>query len=392
MKIIIGTESFAPNISGVAVATELLAENLAKAGHAVFVFAPSGDFKDHLDSEYKEYKVYRFKSIENPFRKNFRVAFLPKQSVYKLLAEIKPDIIHLQDPAAISNALLKSARRMNIPIIVTNHFTLDYITSYLRYLKPFHPIIKWGFRRYLSNFYNKCNEVTCPTETVKKELLKWRVKKPVTAISNGVDLDRFYNYLGIIDIFFKYHLPRNPIVLYAGRIDKDKNLAVLINAIPEVLGQVEAHFVLAGSGDKVEQMKELSKELGVDHAVSFIGWIDRESEDLQKIYQVASVFAIASPLETQSIVTMEAMASGLPIVAANSGALPELVKNDQNGFLFKAGDSADMAKKITDILLDKKMRIRMKKKSLEFISSHQIEISFNKLLEVYYRVLKNHQK
>lgn len=372
MKIVIGSESFLPNISGVSVHAELLAQNLSKNGHKVFVFAPSESYRTYRDTKSCPYTIVRIKSVPNPFRKGFRFGFLPKNDVAREIAKINPDIIHLQDPTAICTALLKVANSKKIPVVITNHFSLGYVTSYLPLLKPFHGLIRSILQSHLTRFYNKCDYIFCPTETVRADLLKWNITKPIKAISNGVDLERFFSYSSPSAIQLKYHLPINQIVLYVGRINVDKNIETIVSAIPHVLKKVNAHFVFVGGGDDLPKMKKQAKKLNVERQTTFLGFIPHESEDLPQIYQIANVFVIASTIETQSIVTLEAMASGLPMVAANSGALPELVKDGVNGFLFPAKDSEEMANKIVKILEDEKLSMKMKKAALTTVSKHQI--------------------
>jgi len=388
MKIVIGTESFAPSISGVAITTEVMASGLSKLGYQVYVFAP-----DHPQADDRNYnfKVIRFRSKPNPFRQGFMVAKSPSKEVLKHVLKIKPNLIHLQDPTNIGTGLLKASQKYKIPIVISNHFSLDYIVSYVNWLKPLHSLMKFGLRKYLARYYNLCDWVICPTETVKKDLVSWGVKKPVEAISNGVDLERFYSWSDLKDLYLKYHLPQNPIVLYVGRIDQDKNLEVLIRAIPEVLKKINAHFVVAGSGKDLVKIKKLTQDLKIDQQISFLGLVDHHSEDLPQLYQVSEVFVIPSPHETQSMVVMEAMASGLPIIGPDSGALPELIKNGQNGFLFEPADSVDLATKIIKILQDKDLRNKMKINSLKMISSHQYQESIKKIKRIYEKVLASHQ-
>lgn len=165
MKIIIGSESFAPSISGVAIATEVMATGLAKLGYQVYVFAP-----DHPQANDKNYnfQVFRFKSRGNPFRKGFMVAQKPKKEIFRQVLRLKPEIIHLQDPTNIGTGLLKAGQKLKIPIVISNHFSLDYVVSYFNYLKPLHPLMKFVLRKYLASYYNHCDRVVCPTETVKK--------------------------------------------------------------------------------------------------------------------------------------------------------------------------------------------------------------------------------
>lgn len=387
MKIIIGSESFAPNISGVATAAELLARNLTEAGHKVWVFAPSRSRKSHIDKDYKDFCVVRLKSMVNPFRKGFRVTLLPGKEITTRVLEIKPDIIHLQDPTSICSGLLRVAKENGIKTVATNHFSLDYVVSYLKFLKPFHSQIKFILKLYLSGFYNQCDAVTCPTETVKKDLLTWGVKTEVTPISNGVDLDKFFVHSNLADLKRKYHLPPNPKVLYMGRVDKDKRIEVLISAIPYVLQLSDAHFIIAGMGDEVDKMKKLAQKLNIERQISWIGWIDKDSLDFQQIYQSASLFVIPSPIETQSIVTMEAMAAGLPVVGANAGALPELIGDGENGYLFEPDDSRDLADKISKILKNKSLAQKMRARSLEKIAAHEISKNFAEVLKIYEKLV-----
>ena len=389
MKIIIGAESFAPNISGVAVVTELLADHLAAAGHEVSVFAPSFRYATLPDPTYEAFSVLRLKSIPNPFRKGFRVAFFPRSDVLRAVRDIRPDIIHLQDPTSVCGNLLRAAEQLGIPVIVSNHFSLDYVISYFPYLSMFHSSIRARLMRYLVRFYNRCDHVLCPTQTIKRELEKWGITTPIEAVSNGVDLERFYSYSSPATVRVKYHLPPGPLALYVGRIDKDKSLDVLIRAVPLVLSRMDAHFVLVGDGDEVGKLKAMVEDLGLERKVHFLGWINHDSQDLPEVYQIADVFAIPSAIETQSIVTLEALASGLPVVAADGGALPELVKDGDNGYLFPPGSEADLAEKIVRILRDEDLRAHMRKNSLEIVSEHQIEESFARIAAIYEEVCKS---
>ena len=175
----------------------------------------------------------------------------------------------------------------------------------------------------------------------------------------------------------------NPLVLYAGRIDKDKNMSILIKAISEVVEQTQAHFVFVGGGDVLSKIKKMAVKCKVEKEITWIDWVDRKLIDLPKLYQAASLFVIPSVIETQSLVTMEAMASGLPVVGANAGALPELIKDGVNGYLYRADSSSDLSQKIIKIIKNHNLRTKMGKKSLEIISNHQISESLAKILKIY---------
>lgn len=383
MKIIIGSESFSPNISGVAVATENCAHYCAKAGHQVFVFVPSEQYTTYRDARFKDFTVIRFQSIPNPFRKTFRVAFMAQQEIVREFLKIKPDIVHIQDPTSICSILRKTARRHHVPIVAHNHFNLDYVTSYVPSIKIIHPLLHTILRRYLTHFYNGCDAVICPTHTVVQTLSTWGIATPLHAISNGVDVDRFYSWSNPSDFLHKHAILDKPCILYVGRVDTDKHIDVLIRALPDVLKRHDIQCIIAGDGGEMKRLHTLARTLNVDHALKWLGWIDNKSDDLPVLYQIATIFVHPSPIETQSIVTLEAMASGLPIVAARAGALPELVSDGENGYLFTPGDPHACGSAIVRILDHPEDLEKMRKCSLDKVASHQITTSFDTIQTIY---------
>jgi glycosyltransferase involved in cell wall biosynthesis len=386
MKIILATESFLPNISGVAVATENLANNLTSAGHEVYVFCPSRSFESHIDKSFKKYTVVRLKSIINPFRQGFRITAASNHEITKKVEDIAPDLIHLQDPATIGTVLRDVGKKLEIPVVITNHFSLEYALSYVRFLGFMVPLAKSALVKYLVNFYDKCDYVVTPTETFAKQVRSWGVTTPVKAVSNGIFFDRFqkkFSRENIEQFREKYHLPDNPTVLYLGRVDKDKSIDILVNAAKTVISKVNAHFIIAGSGDEIENIIKMTEDLGIRNYFTFLGRIDHESDDFLQIYKSSTLFAIPSTIETQSLVTLEAMSCGLPIVAANANALPELVKPKLNGYLFTPADDKEMANDIIRIIKDKKLAQKMGHNSVHIASDHEMSLAFGHMLDLY---------
>lgn len=391
MKVILGTESFPPNISGVATATVNLAENLTKAGHKAFVFTPGSVLSTKIDRRFPDYKVFRVKSISNPFREGYRITFTSEKEIERKILEIKPDIIHLQDPANIGRILRDIGDRNHIPVIITNHFSLEYALSYVKFFNLINPLLRSALVEYLVSFYDRCDQVVTPTETFAKQVRSWGVETPVCAVSNGLEIESFLGSKSKSEIDRAkqvFHLPDNKIVLYLGRVDKDKSIDVLVRAIPEVLKRVNAHFVIAGTGGEVENLQQLAISLDVSNDITFLGFIDHDSPDFVRLYKCASLFAIPSTIETQSLVTLEALASGLPAVGADANALPELIQNKRNGFLFKPGDSKELAKHITTILLSPKLAARMGAESVEIATGHKMKKSFAKMFSLYEEVIE----
>ena len=188
-------------------------------------------------------------------------------------------------------------------------------------------------------------------------------------------------------MFERYKIPRKPILLYVGRLDKEKNLDLVIKASALAFGHVDFHLVIAGTGAEKNRLNKLAKNLGIEDHITFTGFVP--DEDLPNLYAMAKCFVNAGTAELQSIVTMEAMATGLPIIAANAVALPELVHNGENGFLFEADDDNALAKYIERIFLDEPLRVRMGKESLNIIAEHDISKTINAFEEIYKTLLKD---
>lgn len=389
LRILIGSESFYPNVSGVAVSAWNLAAYLAGHGHEVAVMAPSTRLADDYEKYPEGFCVFRFLSVPNPFRSGFRVTMHPYKRILNAVKDWKPDVIHLEDPASICSCLAKAGDLYNIPVVISHHFTLDYILSYFRFLKPLHQYSRRQLSRYLRNFYNRCQHVICPSETVEKWLISIGVYAPITVISNGVNLQRFFNYESPVAIRFNLGLPDLPIVLYVGRIDLDKRLNILLEAVPLVLKNHPACFVLCGGGNLLERLKKRILQEGLNEHVVFWGQLDHNDDNLPRLYQLASCFVMPSCIETQSIVTMEAMAAGLPVVAADSGALPELVSDGETGFLFKPNNAYDLAEKISQLLDNPEMAEHMGHVAMKKILKHDINLNLQNVVKVYERVVMN---
>jgi glycosyltransferase involved in cell wall biosynthesis len=197
------------------------------------------------------------------------------------------------------------------------------------------------------------------------------LKDKITPISNGIDTS-LCNPKNNGEYHRKrFKLQKKNIVMYAGRISHEKNLDVIIKTIPYVIKKIDAHFLFVGSGGEYKiSLENLAEKLKVTKHTTFTDFLDWD--DYPNIYTVADLFIIPSEAELQSIVTLEAVASGLPVVVVNKGALPELARSN-NGLIFESQNSEDMADKIIQILSDNKLKKQMGKNSLELVKKHALK-------------------
>lgn len=371
MKILLATESYYPNIDGGAVAQYNLMKELKKLGHEPVVVAPGNSIRNYVE-EIDGYQVYRAGSITLPFymKSRYRFSPFPFFKLRKIINKFKPDIVHICSPYPIGGSAYIWARKNHIPIISSIHILPE------NFLSPFigsklYERIKESFWKYLIYFFNLADWTTVPTQSGADIYIKNGLVNNITPISNGIDTKIFNPKNDGEYLRKKFNLPKNNIVLTTGRITPEKNLEVLINAIPHVIKKIDAHFLFVGSGgDYKQNLQKLVKKLKVTDNTTFTSFLDWG--DYPKIFSIADLFTLPSEFELQSIVTLEAVASGLPVVVVNNGALPELA-NSGNGFVFEPKNSIEMAEKITKLLSDIKLKKKMSKNSLELVKKHTLD-------------------
>ena len=387
MKILTATDTYYPDVNGGAYFTYRLATLLAKRGHNVFVMCPSRSFKNTI-SNHEAVAVYGIRSIHLPVYQNFRVSPLfTSRTIMRVIREISPDIVHIQNHFLIGKEAVNAARTLGIPVMGTNHFMPQNLTHYLhlpgiaeRWLQRF------AWRQFVRVF-EQLDFATTPTQTAAALLVKAGLNKKVVPISCGIDLERFKPTNDGAYLRRRFAIPTDKaVLLYVGRLDKEKRIDMILRALSEISRVTSVHLVLAGIGKEKRNLEELAEKLGIQRVVTFTGFVP--DEDLQNVYLIADLFVTAGIAELQSIVTMEAMASGLPVVAVNAMALPELVHDGENGYLFSDGNSQMFTEKVIAILSDQTMRAKMSKKSLEIIKNHDINKTMEKYEAIYSEIKK----
>jgi len=389
MKILLATESYYPNIDGGAVAQYNLMHELKQLGHEPSVIAPGNSYRNYSE-EIDGYIVYRTRAIPLPFYMNGRYRFSPFPffKIRKLIKKIKPDIIHICSPYPIGGSAYIWARKNRIPVISSIHILPENLLSPFLGSKHYQKLEK-RFWKYLIYFFNLADWVTVPTQSGAKIYLKNGLKNNITPISNGINSDVFNPNNDGEYLRKRFNLPEKNIVLTAGRISPEKNLEVLINAIPHVIEKVDAHFLFVGSGGEYKQnLQKMVKKLELYDFVSFTSFL--KWEDYPNIFTIADIFSLPSEFELQSIVTLEAVSSGLPVVVVNKGALPELANSD-NGFVFEPKNSVEMAEKIVTLLSDEKLKKQMSRNSLKLIKKHSLPSVANQYVKAYENAINIYQ-
>lgn len=384
MKILIASDLHWPTINGVATFSRTLAQGLAERGHEVLVIAPSqsGKRSKQVDGQYL---ISRTASVPFPFYQNFRISLTPQREVKKIIEDFEPDVIHIQMLMWIGQAAMKYGNKYGIPIVSTNHAMPENLMDNLKLLAPVARPINFMLREYGRRFHSKSDCVTMPTQSAI-DMFNVEFPNPMIAVSNGIDLSRFQP--GPVDpaIYKKFHLPMDrPIISYIGRLDAEKHLSVLVKAFARMHKEMNAHLLIVGDGTDADRLHYLTRELSIISHVSFTGRVT--DDEITALHRVGSVYCMPSPAELQSIATLEAMASGQPIVAVDAGALRELCQDGRNGYLCAQDDAEQIAERLKLVLSDELRRKEMVAESLAIAATHDIEHTLDQFEEIYKNVL-----
>jgi phosphatidylinositol alpha 1,6-mannosyltransferase len=382
MRIMIVTDQYPPMLGGVPRITHDLAVDFANRGHQVWVAAPSYGPRNVRHIEQKV-RVYRFSSFEWPTYEGLRIAFLPFVGLRTLLKKSDPDIIHIHSPIVLGNIAQILAGGLRKPVIATNHYMPISMGPTLMADPLIGKPLSDVTYSYLVHFCNRCEYVTAPTKTALNLLYEHGLRAPARAISNGIDLKKFSPGKRDSQILQRFHLPLDrPLALHVNRLFPEKRVDVLLDAAARL--KSDAFIAIASTGPAEAQLRAQAERLKLDDRVRFLGYV--HDADLLALRCSVDMFVIPSEADLQSLATMEAMACGLPVIAANAYALPELVHPGENGFLFKPGDSDELARQIDQMASDEDMRQRMGAESLKFIAEHDRMRVLEEWEELYRRL------
>jgi 1,2-diacylglycerol 3-alpha-glucosyltransferase len=385
MRILIASDLHWPTINGIATFGQNLAHGLAADGHDVVVVAPSQTGESYEETD-RNHRVVRTKSLVFSPYQNLRISVSPKREIVQLVETFEPDVIHVQTPLGIGLGAIAAARKCDVPLVATNHSMSE---NFIDNIKPLAPLAKPTdavLRRYGRWFYLHADHVTMPTQAAISMLKPDDFRKPTSVISNGIDLSRFHPGEAPGELRERFGIPQHvPVVLYVGRLDVEKHLSVLVEAAQRIIAGRTFHLVIVGVGIDREHLEQLAGSLGMQDRVTFTGRIDEE--DKPAFFRMATVFAIPSPAELQSIATLEAMASGLPVVAVDAGALGELCEDGHNGLRFGLDDVDGLSRGLARILDDPDLAGSMGSASLEIAARHDLRETIRQFVALYEQVV-----
>jgi glycosyltransferase involved in cell wall biosynthesis len=383
MRILITGSTYPPCFNGQSIFMGHLAEGLAQKGHQVRALFPSHLQKAFIDTYHGvERQGVRAKNMGSMHVGVYYPIF-PHADIDRMFNEFKPEIVHIHDHYPMSVIIMNRARQRGIKVLGTNHFLPENLAPYFPLYKIARGFSVWALWTWMLVTFNQLDVVTAPSQTAADILRKVHLRPPVIPISCGVDLDIFNTRFAAQrnEIRQQYGIPLDkPVIAFVGRVDGEKRLDVILKALR--LSECEPmHMLIVGKGAALEEVKKLVDELGLKERVHFSGFIP--GDELPRVLNCVDLFTMPSEAELLSIATLEAMGCGLPILAANSRALPELVDPGVNGYLFDPGKPESAAQFIKTFVNCREQWQEMGQASLKKVQSHSIQNTLEKYEKVY---------
>jgi glycosyltransferase involved in cell wall biosynthesis len=384
IRVGIFTDGYPPVVNGVSTSVHTLVEQLERAGHKVFVFAPR--FPGYTESAPN---VVRFPSFITPFDKRYPLPLPFSRELFATLRRLRLDIVHSQSPFVLGLVALELSRRHKIPLVATNHTLYLQYTHYVPFVPK--PVISAMARRAIGWYYRSCEGVITPSNMAAGQLIDLFsvCTTPVHVVPSGVPIPANITPEQRSEARARLGVPDDALMLlYCGRLAREKNLLMLLDAFEfGVLPKFpHAKLVLAGSGPDADDVKErVDSSPALIDSVLLPGFINRN--DLDPIYATADLFVFPSKTETQGMVSGEALAVGTPCVVVNEGGAPETVTDGVDGIL-APDDPKIFAAAINKILGDPELRAKMGAAGIAGAVNRTPEVMVSKIISIYEDAIK----
>jgi glycosyltransferase involved in cell wall biosynthesis len=379
LTILIAADTYPPHVNGAAQFGYRLAKGMTSRGHTVHVLACRQDKGKSFTELRDEATVHRLRSHSVPTHDYFRICF-PweiKKEISLLFDRVKPDVVHIQSHYMIGEHVLYEAVKRGVRIVATNHFMPENLNPFLPFPQWFKDIIGRISWKDMGKVMGKADVVTTPTPLAAKAMHEHAFLRKVLPLSNGIDAASYELQPGE-----SIEPHPHPTVLFAGRLAEEKHVNVLIDAVAKTPASLNVHVEIVGGGEVRPALEAQVARLGLGDRVKFLGLVS--DEELREAYIKADIFCMPGTAELQSLVTLEAMSASTPVLLANAMALPHLVRDGQNGYLFTPNDSNELAAKLTAMLELPAAELKaMGEASRKMVEPHSLEGTLGTFEDLY---------
>lgn len=330
MRVGIFTNAYRPIISGVVNSVDLIRKGLLAQGHVPFVFAPR--FPGYRESHAG---VYRFCSLSLSHQVKFPLPCPYSPAHFARIPRLKLDVLHTHHPFLLGRTAIGFADRLRIPLVFTFHTQYEQYAHYIPFQKK---LVQAVGRRLVVDYASRCDLIICPSPVMREVIERdYRISTPLEVLPNAIDLSSFENVEGTASRKALGFSDQEVVALYAGRIGLEKNLEFLLRSFARV-DCPRARLAIVGDGPVLGSLRKLASELGLTNRVRFTGRIDYAQ--MPGYYAAADFFAITSTTEVKPLVVLEALASGLPVVAVAACGTQDTLTHGRDGLLSECDQPA----------------------------------------------------
>ncbi|MEG0076954.1 glycosyltransferase [Anaerorhabdus sp.] len=393
MRIGLFSDTYLPEINGVASSVHILREQLVKNGHTVYVITTKPESDIGEDDPF----VLRLSGIELKRLYGYVLTSPIHISAYNQIKEIDLDLIHAHTEFSVGIFARIVAKLQGLPLVSTYHTTYEDYTHYVNIINSdtVDKIAKKAVASLSRMYGDSSTEMIAPSQKTKEMLLGYGIKKTIYVVPTGLDLDRFNpkrtSAEKIKEIRQTYQVKENEtLITFVGRVAQEKSIDFVIEGFHYVKQMgLPCKLLIVGAGPDDEILRNQVKELDLEDTVKFAG--KKPASEIPSFYHASNCFVSASITETQGMTYVEALASGLPLFARPDNVLEELVVEDETGYYFKTPQ--ELAEKIKEFLEasddhKKKMRANAIQKSKPYDSQE----FYRKILHVYESAIANHSQ
>ncbi len=379
------TDTYAPQVNGVAVSLQLLVQGLRAAGHDVTIFAPR--FPGYQDADPK---VYRVPSMRYMHRPPIYLALPGTPRTTLSLYRRQFDVLHALSPLTVGLLAYITASTKDLPLIYTYQCSITDYTHYIKVVGETR-LIRYAARWFSTTTTNLGDQIVVPSRKFERLLQAQNVHRPIHVIPNGLDLSNFSKPKSPGS--FRAHLGLSaeaPLLLSVGRVDPEKRLDFLIDAFARMAAQYpDAHLVFAGDGSSRLKLEAQATASGYGRRIHFLGMVNRA--DLPDLLSDATLFLSASTSETQCIAMLEAIAAGLPVVAVQDEAFEGMLVDGMNGRVTsQEADSFSAA--VCGLLADRLTLQTFGRNSVELSRKFSIEAQVASLVKLYMEAIQENRR
>src|SRR5574344_1096180 len=388
IKVAIFTDTFPPEINGVATSSRNLYRTFKAHGDSVLVVA-TNPYNNELSLDGD---ILRLPGIDMKHLYDYRWASVYNADAMKLIKEFAPEVIHIQTDGGVGQFGFIAANILHVATVYTFHTMMEDYTYYAT-RGYFDRAAKSIVRTYVRYKSRRADEFITPSVKIQEYMRNIGVDAYMNVIPTGIDFGAFkkeaIDYSKVKALKAKYGLtPDTYIILSLGRVAKEQSIDICLDGYARFLKtspKKATKFVVVGGGPALKELQELSGKLGIADHVVFVGPVS--PDDVPLYYALGDLFVSASITETQGLTFMEAMASSLILLARYDESLIGTIKDGEDGFFFL--DASDLGKKLPSIIaLSSAKLTSLKSAALKAIEPYSLEKFYLRVHEVYERAIK----